>query len=133
MYGAIQTDFLPCLAWISWNFWAIVAVASSQLIRSQRPEPRAPIRLYGYLTRSGLYVFWICDTPRRQMRGLNRGASRPSIVFGVNGALVTSRILPSTTLTMWPQAPSQLFEWPVRKTVSAPVTCPASATSACSR
>ena len=54
MYGAIQTDFFPCFAWISLNFSAIVAVASSQLIRSQRPEPRAPTRLYGYLMRSGL-------------------------------------------------------------------------------
>ena len=54
VYGAIQTDFLPFFAWIALNCSAIVVVASSQPIRSQRPEPRAPTRLYGYFTRSGL-------------------------------------------------------------------------------
>ena len=54
MYGAIQTDFFPYFAWTALNCSAIVAVASSQLIRSHWPEPRAPTRLYGYLMRSGL-------------------------------------------------------------------------------
>ncbi len=133
VYGAIQTDFFPFFAWMALNCSAIVEVASSQPIRSQRPEPRAPTRLYGYFTRSGLYVFWIWDTPRRQMRGSNFGAAWPPIVFAVNAALVTSRMRPSTTFTWCPQAPSQLFECPVRKTVSLPATCPASAGSAFSR
>ena len=70
----------------------MMSSASSQLMRSNSPEPRLPVRFMGYLRRSGLLIHFRTERAFRQERNETPpNSSSPSV------SLSTQRRVPSTT------------------------------------